>query len=267
MAMGNAKDEFDDALLIDDAEDEIDEDEEEEEDVDDEKSEDAEQEEDDSDSEDEEDSSAQGDDGDDEDSSDEEEVDSSKDRKEQKIVALKREIREAKKRMRELEERIQSESLDEQFSGKRREMLDDGYSERDVEEIINILKENAILKQKQEAFEWNELAKKYPKITSFRQQITEVKKTLPEASIEDIYLAKFSKSSAYDEKIRIEQELKYKQTKSQQKSKGSVSGKATKAEATKLSPSNERAYKEAIKFNPSMTRKDFLKALEEEELT
>lgn len=207
-------------------------------------------------------------DSEEEDESEDDDADNSvHDKKEAKIVALKREVKEANRRIEELEQAKAESNIDIQMQAKKEEMLNDGYSERDVERFVTTFKENALLKQKQEEYEWEKLANKYPRITMFKKEIAEFRKTLPTASIEDIYLAKFSKSSAYDEKTRIQQEALYKRSKSTEKGKASVTGDKVPSKPVKLSPSDERAYKIAVKANPSLTKANFKALLEEEELT
>ena len=211
---------------------------------------------------------------DDDDESDHEDDDESqttppKDKKESKIVSLKRQVKEANKRIAELEEKRENEILEAKMNEKREELLDDGMSEKDVEEYITVMKENALLKQAQENIVWKELSEKYPTIGTYKQEILKIKKSLPDATIEDIFLTKFSKESAYDQKTRIQQEMKFQQSKAQDKGKGSASGKPTGTgkDAVKLSPESEKAYQILLKSNPSMTRKRFQELDAEEELT
>lgn len=258
--MGKNDFEYDDAELLEDgAEEELeDEDEESESDED-----ETESEEEDGDEADEDDAEEEEDD-----ESDESDADS-ENKKVKKIVALKKQLKEAKARMSELERKKEDDDLEEQFKDKRAEMLDDGYSEKDAEIFVKLMKENALLKQKQESEEWSSLASIYPSIAKYKAQILEVKKTLPEASLEDIYLTKFSKASAYDEKIRIQQETLYKQGKAKEKGKGSASGSGSgkTKDVTKLAKSDEDAYQILLKSNPSMTRKQYKELNDMEELT
>lgn len=263
--MGN-KEEFDDTLLVDEDPDEEDVDEEnpqKDSDEDPEKDTDEDPEKDSDDAEKDSDEEPEGDEGAD---SKEDEAEPT-DKKEKKIIALKREIKEANKRIADLE-RVKAETrIDEQVAEAKQKMLDDGYSEKDVEEFAKLMKENATLKQKQDDIEWDSLKNKYPNITKYRDEIQSFRKTLPEASIEDIYLAKFSKLTAYDEKTRIEQETLYKNERSSAKASGNLTGGKNTKPMTRLSASDERAYLEAVKMNPSLTKAKFKKLLEEEELT
>lgn len=192
-----------------------------------------------------------------------------KDKKESKIVSLKKQVKEANKRIAELEAKQEQELLDARLNEKKEELLDDGMSEKDAEEYVRVMRENAILKQAQDQILWNELSKKYPTIQTYKAEILKVKKTLPDATYEDIFLTKFSKESAYDQKTRIQQEMQFQQSKSKSKGKGSVNGKPNGAEkvVVKLDPEDEKAYQILLKTNPSMSRKQFKELNEEEELT
>lgn len=258
MAIGNAKDVYDDTLLEDEVLDDDEEENAEENGDESEESEDGEQENDEDEDEDGEDDEAE--DG---------ESDKTTDKKEVKIVSQKRELKQAYKRIEELERKRQEEDIDKKIKTKRDTMINEGYSETDVDEYIGVFKKLELLELEKAEREWKDLKRKYPTIGAFSAQIMEVKRTLPEASLEDIFLTKFSKESAYDQKTRIQQEMLYKKEQSKSKGNGSMTGSGSKSKdvVTKLSPSDEEAYQILKKSNPAMTRKLFAEIDSQDELT
>lgn len=207
-------------------------------------------------------------DGDDEESEESEESDS----KTKKIIALKKRMKEANQRIAELESKAKEneddEEVERQVSEQVKKWKKQGFDDDDLEDVTQVFRENITAKLKEERSEWNALSDKYPSIKKYQSQIQDLRKKMPTASIEDIYLAKFFKETEYEKRTKIEQETLYKHSKAKEKAKGGVVGggtKGAKGESIKLSESDARAYEIYKKKHPSATKKQFMSLLDEEE--
>jgi len=207
-------------------------------------------------------------DGGDEPPEDDEDEPDTDDKKTKKIIATKKKLKEANARIAELERKEQEALVDRKVQDKKDEMIEEGYSQKDIDAVISVFKKNTILQNQLDAIAWETLKRTYPNIENYREQIVEVQKKLPDASIEDIYLTKFSKNSSFDTKTKIQQEMQYKQSQSKAKSNGNAGGTGSGEKViVKLSPEDEGAYLILKKSNPSMTRKQFKTLVDEEELS
>ena len=182
------------------------------------------------------------------------------DKKTKAIIHQKRENAELRKQLAELQERLQSEELAKEETNRIAELTKGGKKPEEATEIAKNETEVKKLRLQLARYEITSLEQKYPGISAFARQLADDKAKLPEFSYEQLYLAKYSKSSAYDEKTRLEQEILYKSKEAKDKSLDSSN--PSNKRTTKLSAEDEKAYQILRKVNPKLTRKEFSKAAE-----
>ena len=213
---------------------------------------------------DEEDESEGEDTGDEEDEEDEESGED-KDPKDSAIIKNKREKKrykkeaeEARRKYEELQASLQAKEQAEQEETRKQEMIKEGYSQEDAAKLAKLQTERDQFKKQLDELRFRDLERRYPGISSYKDQIVELRDKLPEDSgmtESEIYLAKFAKNSQFDAKTQAEQEMLYKQKQGKEKSK--VEGTPRTEDPVKLPEVDEKAYQLLKKQDPSWTRKKY----------
>lgn len=197
---------------------------------------------------------------------DEEEIEEAEtlDKKTKSIIKHKKENKELRRQLQELQEKIQADELEKETSNRISELTREGKTSTEAAKIANDEMEVKKLRLQLAQYEINGLEGKYPGISLYSKQLAEDKAKLPEFSYEQLYLAKYAKSSAYDEKTKLEQELLYKTKEARSKSLDNSNVKQQKT--TKLSKEDERVYQYLKKSKPNLTRKQYAELLESDTL-
>jgi len=190
---------------------------------------------------------------------DEEELD----KKTKALIRYKQEAKESKKKLEELQERLQADQLKNDKEKRITELKKSGVSEDIAERTAEAESKTKMYETRLAKFEYADLEQTYPNISNHREGIEELKGKYPDLSREELYLAKFSKNASFEKRRNMEAELDYKQRIAKNKSfvEGTESSKAN----VKLTRAERVAYDEVKKSNPKMTREQFYKSLNEEE--
>jgi len=186
------------------------------------------------------------------------------DKKTKSIIKHKKENKKLRRQLQELQGKMQAEELEKETNQRIIELTKGGKSTTEATKIANDEVEVKKLRLQLVKFEIEGLETKYPGISQYYNKLAQDKAKLPDFSYEQIYLAKYAKSNAYDEKTRVEQELMYKTKEARNKSLDNSNTKTSKP--TKLTPEDERVYQYIKKTRPNLTRKQFLNLAESSSL-
>lgn len=181
------------------------------------------------------------------------------DKKTKAIIKHKKENKELRKRLQELEDAKEQAELEREKSNRINELTREGKTPTEATRIAQDEVEVKELRLQLAKYDIEKLEDKYPGITLHTKQLVNDKSKLPEFTYEQLYLAKYSKTNKYDQKTRLEQELLYKNKAA--KSKSLDSGNSKPPKTIKLSPADERTYLYMKQGKPSLTRKQYLDLL------
>lgn len=181
------------------------------------------------------------------------------DKKTKAIIKHKKENKELRKRLQELEDAKEQAELEREKSKRINELTREGKTPTEATRIAQDEVEVKELRLQLAKYDIEKLEDKYPGITLHTKQLVDDKSKLPEFTYEQLYLAKYSKTNKYDQKTRLEQELLYKNKAA--KSKSLDSGNSKPPKTIKLSPADERTYLYMKQGKPSLTRKQYLDLL------
>lgn len=181
------------------------------------------------------------------------------DKKTKAIIKHKKENKELRKRLQELEDAKEQAELEREKSNRINELTREGKTPTEATRIAQDEVEVKELRLQLAKYDIEKLEDKYPGITLHTKQLVNDKSKLPEFTYEQLYLAKYSKTNKYDQKTRLEQELLYKNKTA--KSKSLDSGNSKPPKTIKLSPADERTYLYMKQGKPSLTRKQYLDLL------
>ena len=181
------------------------------------------------------------------------------DKKTKAIIKHKKENKELRKRLQELEDAKEQAELEQEKSKRINELTREGKTPTEATRIAQDEVEVKELRLQLAKYDIEKLEDKYPGITLHTKQLVNDKSKLPEFTYEQLYLAKYSKTNKYDQKTRLEQELLYKNKAA--KSKSLDSGNSKPPKTIKLSPADERTYLYMKQGKPSLTRKQYLDLL------
>lgn len=195
---------------------------------------------------------------------DDDEVDEPLDKKTKSIIKHKKEAKELKKQLQEANEKLLQVEIDKERATRISELTKTGISSTEATKIASNESEVKQLRLKLTTMELEKLEDKFPGIAAYGRQLSEDKAKTPEFSYEQLYLAKYSKLNAYDQKTKLEQELLYKNKSS--KSKSLESGSTKTVKPTKLSSEDERVYNYLKGQNKTLTRKQYKALLESDEM-
>lgn len=181
------------------------------------------------------------------------------DKKTKAIIKHKKENKELRKRLQELEDAKEQAELEREKSKRINELTREGKTPTEATRIAQDEVEVKELRLQLAKYDIEKLEDKYPGITLHTKQLVNDKSKLPEFTYEQLYLAKYSKTNKYDQKTKLEQELLYKNKAA--KSKSLDSGNSKPPKTIKLSPADERTYLYMKQGKPSLTRKQYLDLL------
>lgn len=194
----------------------------------------------------------------------EEEPREPQDKKTKAIIKQKKENKELKRKLQELEDQLQAKELEKETSERIIELTKSGKTTQEATKIAKDEVEVKKLRLQLARHEIDNLEASYPGINTFARELAEDKEKLPDFTYEQIYLAKYAKINKYDEKTRLEQELLYKNKEARKKSLSGSNARTSKP--ITLSKEDERIYQYLRKSNPKMTKKQFVSLLESETL-
>lgn len=194
-----------------------------------------------------------------EDDTDEDE-DNHLDKKTKAIIKHKKENKELRRKLQELEEEKQAAELEGEKSQRVVELTKQGKSHAEATKMAEGEVEVKKLRLQIARLDIEKLENKYPGISLYSKDLSQDKAKLPEFSYEQLYLAKYANKSKYDEKTRLEQEFMRK-TKDA-KGKSLEAGSNNKTKQVRLSKEDERVYNYMKQSRPNLTRKKFLELME-----
>lgn len=200
---------------------------------------------------------------DDDDDSDD---DSGLDKKTKAIIRHKKEAKEAKERISELEQQINHKKQEKEKDELIDKKIEAGYSETEAKRMATLEIENRELKQEVINNRFSKLESKYPLISNHKTDILDMQKNLPGATLEEVYLAKFYKGTAEEAEKIAKQRMLYAKEEASSKSQEKGSSESMSHNKANLSPSDERAYKVFKESHPNTNRKDFKELLDTDEL-
>lgn len=189
----------------------------------------------------------------------EEDDDPKIDKKTKAIIKHKKENKELRRRLQELEESKEQAELEKEASNRINELTRQGKTPTEAAKIAQDETEVKKLRLQLAKYDIEKLEAKYPGVTLYSKQLADDKAKLPEFSYEQLYLAKYAKANKFDEKTKLEQELLYKTREAKSKSLEAANSKGTKT--IKLSPADERTYQYMKQGKPTLTRKQYLELL------
>lgn len=207
--------------------------------------------------------SEEGDGESDEDGGESDEGDETLDKKTKAIIREKKKRKKAEEKLKKLEKQLQEKESQKKIEKKVEEKKNQGYSEEEAKRLAELEVNNEKMAQQLTDFKFKELSSRYPAIGDYKEQILEEQERLPDATLEEIYLAKFFKGSEADEQRLAEQRALYQQSEEKTVEKGEEKGMGKKV---KLSPSDERAYKIVKKSHPNISKQDFINLMNTEEI-
>ena len=181
------------------------------------------------------------------------------DKKTKAIIKHKKENKELRRKLQELQDEKEKADLERETNNRISELTRTGKSVPEAEKIAQEETEVRKLRLQIAKYDIEKLESNYPGISLYSKQLADDKAKLPEFSYEQLYLAKYSKASKFDEKTKLEQELLYKSKEARSKSLESANTKTAKT--IKLSPADERTYQYMKKGKPTLTRKGYLELL------
>lgn len=177
------------------------------------------------------------------------------------LIEVKRKLKEVERENKALRDKKTEEDQAKADEDRVKQLIADGYGEVQAKQIVASDAKTVKLEREIQKLKFDKLEKKYPGIADHADAILDIeKKSNGALTIEEIYNAKFRKSSEYDIKTNTEaatlHKLKAGKEKSGVKPEGGSSGKPVV-----LSPSDERAYKHLTRQKDfqSLTRKQFMK--------
>lgn len=194
-----------------------------------------------------------------EDEIDLEEDDEKVDKKTKAIIKHKKENKELRRRLQELEEEKERVELEKETNSRINELTRQGKTHVEATKIAQDETEVKKLRLQLAKYDIEKLEAKYPGIALYSKQLTDDKAKLPEFSYEQLYLAKYAQANKFDEKTKLEQELLYKSREAKSKSLEAANSKGT--QTIKLSPADERTYQYMKQGKPTLTRKQYLELL------
>lgn len=182
---------------------------------------------------------------------DEEELDS----KTRAIIKHKKEAAAYKRKAEELEAKLEQQELAKEQQARVIELTKQGKDATEATRIATDEADVKLLKIQLAKMELEKLETKYPGIKSYAKNLLEDKGKLPEFTFEQLYLAKYSKNSQYDNKTKLEQELLYRNREARSKSLEPSNTKTPTQ--VKLTPDEERTFRYLKGTMPDLTRKRF----------
>lgn len=198
------------------------------------------------------------------DSEPEDDEDDNLDSKTRAIIKQKKENKRLKRELEEKQQRLDQIELEKETDKRVIELTKQG---KDTEEATRIAKEEVEVRQLKlqlARMELSNLENKYPGISAYAKELIADKAKLPDFSYEQIYRAKYAKSSEYDTRTKLEQEIAYQQREA--RSKGLEGSNAKQTKQVTLSPKDERIYLSLKRNMPGLTRKRFKELSESESL-
>lgn len=186
------------------------------------------------------------------------------DKKTKAIIKHKREAKELRKQLQEVQEQLQNNELEKEEAKRINELTKTGMSADDAAKTAKSESEVKKLRLKITNMELERLEDKYPGISMYTRELSDDKTKLPEFSYEQLYLANYSKQSEFDRKTKLEQEILYKNKAAKSKSLDSSNAKQKKS--AKLSKEDERVFKYLKQSRPNLTRKEYLEILKSDTL-
>jgi hypothetical protein len=188
------------------------------------------------------------------------------DKKTKALISYKKESKESKKRIAELEMQLNAKESEKTLDKIVSEKIEAGYSEDEATKFAKMSVDYEKLKVKTTNFEFESLEKRFPLITNHKKDILELQKLMPEASIEDLYIAKFWKASYSDTEKLAQQRLLHSKNDANSKNLEKSDSDKTNTRGKKLSLEDERTFKILRKNNPKITRKKYMELLNGEEI-
>lgn len=204
---------------------------------------------------------------DDEPKDDDPEGTDSKDKKESALIHYKKMAKEAQRKLAEMEQKLALEEAKKNESTRVQELMKTGMDEDKAKEQASLETRLKALEAENERLKYTELEKDFPGISRFKDEIRDMKAKLPDMAEHEIYLAKFAKRSAFEQKTMVEQEMAYKMRRSKESGSTNVRGTGgSNDKPVKLSRTDEQAYQQLKKRMPEMTRRQFLESLENDQI-
>jgi len=180
--------------------------------------------------------------------------------KEQKaIIKAKTEVKQLKELLQAKETKELEQELEVEEVKRVGQLKKQGLSDQDAEIKAKDESEVKKLRLKLTKMELDKLEDKHAGISVYAKKLSEDKQKFPEFSLEQLYLANYSKDSNFDKKTKMEQEIF--RSNANAKSKSLESGTTKSKEPVKLSSSDIRAYNYRKRTNPSLTKKEYLDSI------
>lgn len=177
------------------------------------------------------------------------------DKKTRALIKYKKEAAKAKREKEELEERLEALELEKEKEKRVAELTRQGKDSTEANQIAEGEAEEKTFRLQLMKLELEKLESRYPGIRSYAKDLAKDKAKYPDFTLEQIYLARYSKRTNYDNRTQMEQELAYKNREARNKSL-EPSNKKTPSQV-KLTPEDERAFRYLKGTMPGLTRKRF----------
>lgn len=178
---------------------------------------------------------------------------------EKAIIKYKQQAKELKQKLQEKEDKEMEQQLALEESKRINQLTKQGVSEEEAKTKAKDESEVKRLRLKLTAMELDKLEDKYAGISAYARQLSKDKEKFPDFSLEQLYLANYAKSSSFDEKTRLEQEILHSKKTAKSKSLDVEGGK--QRETIKMSQSDMRAYNHMKQTRPNLTKKQFMSIL------
>ena len=198
-----------------------------------------------------------------EESEEEEEEDEPDKKKEKAIIKYKKKYKETEQRLKQLEQQLEEKEAKEREVLRLQELKKEGKTEDEAARIVANESELNTLRTKVMNQEYELLEDAYPGIKSYKWDIEKILKNNPDMTREEIYFAKFNKNASFEQKRNLEAQLQYKQKLA--RSKSSTNRETSEDTDVRMTKAEAVAYREVKKYNPGLSKKEFLKSLNEEE--
>lgn len=182
-------------------------------------------------------------------------------KEERAIIKYKKENKALKEKLEAREKQDFENKLERVEQSRFEELVADGTSEQEAKRIAQDEREKFELNYNLQSIKIRNLEEKYPGISTYKNELIELKEKYPDFNYDELYEAKFKKKSAYDDKTRIEALARA--NRNEVESKVLPKAKSTSTKTVELSPIDESAYRvwTSQPGNKGRTRKEFLKIL------
>lgn len=172
------------------------------------------------------------------------------------VIKYKKENKLLRQRLKELNSDDIESHFETQEQLRVQELLSAGKSEEVARKQASKEREDSKLEYELNSYKIKGLENRLPGISLYTKELIDLKKKYPDFTYEELYSVKFNKTSAYDEKQRIEALARTNRAEAESKTLEGVTAPKRRRKVN-VRPELETAYKIWLKGHPGRSREDF----------